>query len=380
MMIVRSDQTQYGKQGITDHALERLDAREAKYLTDIVAWNRESFIANGHAYNTLAVPVAVNWTSPMGRRAIRSGLIEDRANGRSIGRLAMLNLGRTSHLDELSEVIAHHTGAKSVHFGNKLYVAAKLRQAKSSDLHDHVLAMMSSPIQARTPPEQVVIQSLSERMWGMVYLLGAEVTEVGGTRRLNDGVVQDALKSWITLAEKAITNSLTGSDFVSGDPVVIDPVSMNPVADIDANLDADMYADDQARIHGGIQIECQGVWYLNEALHQGEISLRRYQLRAVLQAVGQAGGLPHIRYAYDSLDKSIRMLVFNSEFTYPLRWPEFPGDTLQSFLAELRGLIATLFNVDPSGTIEHLSWTQFEKALKASPAGWVTRIKPSSRI
>jgi hypothetical protein len=68
-------------------------------------------------------------------------------------------------------------------------------------------------------------------MWRVVYLLGAEVTEVSGERCLNDSVVQGAPESWQVLGEQAASNPLTDLGY---------PIS---------------------EFRGDVQIECQGVFY-----------------------------------------------------------------------------------------------------------------------
>ncbi|RFO96391.1 hypothetical protein DIC66_13885 [Rhodoferax lacus] len=271
-----------GSADVIARALGELDDQGADRLNDMVNHCSQTFYRRDEVWNTIAIPVALNWN------------IQQDSAFRS-------NRGDDGCLKELAHGIRQCAGSQAVVLDRHFYSATELYRAEARQLHDHLQQLVIGAPRLAPALQSMSLRSVNESSWRTTFLLGSEIIDRKDRSRLQDPGVQDALQSYLHLGADALTgrNSAMFRRGARGETV------------------------------------CHGPLYLRDAIRSGAKALRGYRLRQMLREIAKEEKRVTLYYAFDPMRYAFELLLAGKWLAFGLRWALFSDEVNDNFLKEV---------------------------------------------
>jgi len=296
---------------VVTRALGELDEEGATRLLKTIEHCSETFYYSSSVLSVIALPMAVWWRSP-------------KDHGYRLSRV------NRDAINELGQVLAGREGIRRVVFDTRPFSFAQVFSASARNFREYLWHLNAGTQVAWGHPAPLAVHSQADPMWQMVYFLGLEVSDPVAPR---------------TLMGKELSANLPGgqSSF------------MNLVCSALVDLN---------HFHS----YCPGVWYLHDALRQGEKALRRQRLHALMASVH--GALPknlpiHVIYSTAIPSVTVDLIVSKGWLHIAGTWKPFPGEGLSDFVQEMISVAAKIRNADFDLDFKLLEWSEFSKVTRS---------------
>jgi len=292
---------------IATRALGDLDEEGAIRLLKIIEHCSETFYYSSSVLSAIALPMAVLWRSPKEHGYRLTRVNRDAING-------------------LGHALAQRDGIRRVVFDTRPFSNAEVFSTSARDLREYLWHLNASTQVAWDHPASLAVHSQADPMWQMVYFLGLEVSDPAAPRTLMGNELSVNLRggqsSFMNLVRSALVDSNHFHSY------------------------------------------CPGVWYLHDGLRQGEKTLRRRRLLALMEAVH--GANPNnspiqVIYSTGPLSQTMDLIASKGWLHIAGAWKPFPEEGLNDFVQELILVAEKISNADIELKFKLLEWSEFSK-------------------
>lgn len=268
-----------GSADVIVRAMGELDDQCADRLNDMVNHCSHTFYRKDEVWNTIAVPIVLNWNIQH-EKAFRSNRADEGC------------------LKELASAIRQCAGSKSVVLDRNFYSAHELHKAGARQLHDHLQQLVIGAPRLASALRPMPLRSVNESSWRTVFLIGCEVIDSNRKSRLQDPGVQDALQSYLHLGAE----SATGRNLA------------------------------MFKLGARGETVCRTPTHLQDAICSGEKSLRGYRLNQIAQEISKEETSVTLNYAFDAFRNAFELLLAGKWLTFGFRWTLFLDESKDDFL------------------------------------------------
>jgi hypothetical protein len=307
--LVSQDLLQSDHPEVTARALGELDNSGATRLLKIVEHCSQTFYYSSSVLSVIALPVGVCWRSPLERH------------------YELKRVNRTA-LNALEQTLSQRDGIRRVVFDTRPFAFASTSVTSIRDLREYLWHLNAGNQVATEQPTPHVVFSQADPGWQMFYLLGLEMSDPSA-RRFFTG---HELDHQLPLGKSEFMDSVAAA--------LQDPRQLIS--------------------------HCHGVWYLHEALRQGQKALRRHRLSELLGALlrSVAGeSYIHFTYSMPMLSHRIELVASKSWLHLHGRWSLFQEETINDFVQELKNATKVIFGNDSDPDINFMEWPEFAQFL-----------------